>query len=569
MSTQISKRELFSKHALSAGLGVGALTLLPQRASADAPFTSFAFTATGAPTPRTMPDRLSEIKNVKDYGAVGNGVTDDTAAIQACFDAAFGTWDSPHGGTPDVGPNQNSPVFFPRGIYLVASKFAARSITGCANDGTGKIRLTVSTTGLVNGDMVYVRGVTGTTFANYSYSIADVDATHLTLRNSQFNADWTGGGTICPPALRIRSLQGGHIFGAGRLASIIHSATNNAAVISTNGFAYTKVENMSFSGSLGGIAFDLNCDGTGTVNLQSNSFDNVNFGGTASTGVDYGCTVGMGMSMGSENTFLNCYFAGGDIAALYFHNYNSLANTVIGGNIASAKIGIWNHAGACPLIHSVSFQNYQVAGQIADIYIENGAWDSYHIAACRTESANFLKTGAAQTFAVDACSQTNPGAPGFFFSGAGYVTLTNCQSVEGYIEGNPHLIINNCKFSRSDYLTAGTENFEYLQINPMPITEQRDASYTIKSADGGTKIQFNRAAAQTVSLLKNSDHSCRLGAGTKIEVQQTGTGQTRFQAAPGVTIRSANGLKLRAQYSCAVLTCDGADTWTLTGDTAV
>src|SRR6266436_8734074 len=94
MSTQ------FNKRALTAGLGAGALALLAQtqRASADTPFTTFPFTATGAPTPRTMPDRLGEIKNVKDYGAVGNGVTDDTAAIQACFDAAFGSYYSPHGG---------------------------------------------------------------------------------------------------------------------------------------------------------------------------------------------------------------------------------------------------------------------------------------------------------------------------------------------------------------------------------------------------------------------------------------------------------------------------------------
>src|SRR5262245_18977842 len=115
MTTQIDKRELFSKAALSAGDGVGALALLAQRASADMPFTSFPFTATGAPQPRTMPDRLADVRNVKDFGAVGDGVTDDTAAIQATFDCSFGTASNPHG--PYYDRFLNKPVFFPAGRY--------------------------------------------------------------------------------------------------------------------------------------------------------------------------------------------------------------------------------------------------------------------------------------------------------------------------------------------------------------------------------------------------------------------------------------------------------------------
>jgi hypothetical protein len=104
MSSDVTKR------ALSAGLAVGALALLAPRASADTPFSSFAFPATGSPTARTMPDRLAETKNVKDFGARGNGSTDDTAAIQAAVTAAH---------------NSGGAVFFPPGNYRVTSTIRA------------------------------------------------------------------------------------------------------------------------------------------------------------------------------------------------------------------------------------------------------------------------------------------------------------------------------------------------------------------------------------------------------------------------------------------------------------
>jgi hypothetical protein len=62
-------------------------------------------TATGSTIARTINDRWGEVKNVKDFGATGDGSTNDTTAIQAAITAA-----SP-GGT----------VLFPAGTYLVGN----------------------------------------------------------------------------------------------------------------------------------------------------------------------------------------------------------------------------------------------------------------------------------------------------------------------------------------------------------------------------------------------------------------------------------------------------------------
>jgi pectate lyase-like protein len=67
--------------------------------------------------------------SVKDYGAVGDGKADDTAAVQACFDAAFGPASAPHG---EQNKDLNKDVYFPRGSYRVTKPlrltavFAAR-----------------------------------------------------------------------------------------------------------------------------------------------------------------------------------------------------------------------------------------------------------------------------------------------------------------------------------------------------------------------------------------------------------------------------------------------------------
>src|SRR5215475_12663920 len=96
------------------GSALGALALRPSRtAQADTAFTNFSFAATGAPAARTMPDRLSDIINVKDWGAKGDGSTDDRGAIQAAIDYCLSTKsDGSFGGG----------VFFPPGGYKLTQE---------------------------------------------------------------------------------------------------------------------------------------------------------------------------------------------------------------------------------------------------------------------------------------------------------------------------------------------------------------------------------------------------------------------------------------------------------------
>lgn len=83
-------------------------------------------TSTGSTTARSLATRFAEVVNVKDYGAVGDGVTDDTTAIQAALDA-------------------NKPIHIPTGTYKITTTLEVTGqdvhITG---DGKGSILDTAS-----------------------------------------------------------------------------------------------------------------------------------------------------------------------------------------------------------------------------------------------------------------------------------------------------------------------------------------------------------------------------------------------------------------------------------------
>lgn len=71
------------------------------------------------------------------------------------------------------------------------------NVTGAANNGSGLVRLTVSSTAtMATGDVANVLSVGGTTEANGRQTITVVDGTHIDIQGSTFVNAYTSGGTV-------------------------------------------------------------------------------------------------------------------------------------------------------------------------------------------------------------------------------------------------------------------------------------------------------------------------------------------------------------------------------------
>lgn len=89
-------------------------------------------TATGSTAARKLKDRAADVVNVKDFGAVGDGIADDTAAIQAAIDAV-----KPDSVYVNAWASQAvRKVLIPRGRYKLTASL--KTYTGVWLDGDGE-----------------------------------------------------------------------------------------------------------------------------------------------------------------------------------------------------------------------------------------------------------------------------------------------------------------------------------------------------------------------------------------------------------------------------------------------
>ena len=259
---------------------------------------------------RSITQKASDIISVKDFGAIGDGVTDDTAAIQAAIIAAYG-----------------KQLLFPKSIYLCGDLTCAESIEFIGQPGS---TLKYKSGGSLA--LVYISGTSVTFKATGLVFDANGSAQNGTTSTVRFG----GIGTASAPATFILR-DNKFINGDGKdvwVATDTNVATLENIFVENNQFLGGKEGNAIY-----GPTYLLISSGT-NLQINNNYFD---FCGTPSvagkTGIDFfvsGYTVWPG-SQGSisGNTLINCgrsyYGANGLLGAI--DGYYGAHNLCINGNI--------------------------------------------------------------------------------------------------------------------------------------------------------------------------------------------------------------------------------------------
>ncbi len=141
--------------------------------TADANAVTYTPAGTGA-VQTTVQAKLRESVSVKDFGAVGDGVTDDTTAIQAAIDSLG---------------NDGGTILFPEGVYVISATLNLTKKTHLIGDGGYFLNQFTDNTYTVGGTTIKLKTGSNTDMLKVqldSASTGDDYRSHCSIRNIHF-----------------------------------------------------------------------------------------------------------------------------------------------------------------------------------------------------------------------------------------------------------------------------------------------------------------------------------------------------------------------------------------------
>jgi len=196
---------------------------------------------------RTISSKLGDIISVKDFGAVGDGLADDTTKIQAALTAATGTT-----------------LYFPKGTYIVTSNLTIPVDTHLLGTGPESTVIDASGATIFSPALIYAAGagVSASLGGGLTGAVAAGDLTltltsaptlspsDLIILHDPANGSWNPVNTSYRKGefLVVKSLSGAVIT---LTSAVIDDYPNTAEVylVSTTSTTISKIKTIRFMGS--------------------------------------------------------------------------------------------------------------------------------------------------------------------------------------------------------------------------------------------------------------------------------------------------------------------------------
>jgi len=296
------------------------------------------------PIQRTLQDKLDDYVSVKDFGAIGDGITDDTAAIQRALDRAFST------NQIVLQTNYHRTIYFPAGTYIVSDTINIPPYSRIQGEG----KRTTSIHGGMAAPIAQFADSFGQVGGYYGsaidminpdiaeYHLSDISFAHTSTDYNQsclvIDGAWTATFNRCMFKGLLRETSGDHA-GSYSLTNPIYDVnrgSNVAAVCINNLATNAAVRNLIFNQCDfldHNYGIEINNEVRG-VTITSCYFDHLYYGivgGNNSSSVPFGFSI------------IDNYFQWSAAEAMYFdvlvNNVMSEANMII-----ASGLGDWESA---------------------------------------------------------------------------------------------------------------------------------------------------------------------------------------------------------------------------------
>jgi hypothetical protein len=272
-----------------------------------------------APVVRTYQQKLDDVVNVKDFGAVGDNVTDDTDAINRAIQQIYKSTVNPSE------PRTRRTIYFPGGTYLTSNAILIPPYARLVGDGVSSAIIRQSQGNRTVANICDSSFQTATSIGNGGAVIPqDIEILGIQFFNS--NA------STVRPIFVIDSVSNLRIQSCGFIANASVGFYPNLVSIETSAVTTSKITFDSCQFTNGGNAIGIIGTGVTSIRVMNSDFDNLsnvavnlNDSKNFSSVGNYFGTVG-GFFVANGNNF---NFSAGD----YYGNFNSVYAGINLGNL--------------------------------------------------------------------------------------------------------------------------------------------------------------------------------------------------------------------------------------------